>query len=1599
MNLKRIIAVALLACLGLFTLASAQSLGSASTFAILAGAGVTNTGPSIISGDVGVWPGSAITGFPPGTVVNGSFHVTDGPAAQAQADLAVAYTAIEGMPLDLDLSGQDLGGMVLSPGVYHFATSAQLTGILTLDAGGDPNAKWYFQIGSTLTAASNSAVIVIGGGSANNLFWQVGSSATIGTGTAFGGHILAFSSITLQTGATLGLGSALAQNGAVTLDTSIVSATVVAVLTPLISTNPPAGGTLIFGDVCLGEDKTLILDITNVGDGPLTISNLAPNGSGVMLSSPPVTPFDLAPGAHAYIDVTVTPTGTGPHVGSVVVTSNSGGSPGTTTTVNVSYNTPTGELALLPESLDFGPVCLNDAVTQDVDVYNVGNCDLTLLSVGNPANPAFTVEAPPVSVNIQPGDHATIPVTFTPTVAGTVSSSFIISTDNGNGLQNTAYEVTGEGVIPTIAASPTTLAFGNVCPGVPVQRTIQIRNTGDCPATISSIMKVGGVNPGSITLDNPALPATLPVGGTLLIDVTVNAQVNTGAISTTVRTNINDSVVNTDVLVTATVATGTIGLSPTALSFGNVCVGASSSKIVTIRNTGACDLTVNNVAITAGGGVYTVEPVVTPVVIAPNSSAPVTVVFTPTATGNGQAGVLTVTSNSGGVESAISNVPLTGDSQPGIIGLSPTALSYGNVCVGASSSKIVTIRNTGGCDLTVSNVAITAGGGVYTIEPVVTPLIIAGNSSAPVTVVFTPTAVGNGQAGVLTVTSNTGGGVAVASNVPLTGDSAPGVLSVSPTALDFGDVCVGMSGTKLLTLRNTGACDLTVSNVDIMVGDTVYSIEPLTTPVTIPRNGSIPVTVRFAPTTFGDDQTGVLTVTSDSGGVAATVTNVALTGDAPTGVLGVSPMALDFGTVCAGSTKSRNLTLRNTGDCDLTVSNVAITAGGGVYSLEPFTTPVIISRGGSTSVTVVFAPTTVGNGQTGVLTVTSNSGGEEAATTNVPLTGNAPAGVLAANPTALDFGSLCAGGSMTKSLQLRNTGGCDLTVSAATLAGAGAASYSLPADLILPFSLSPGGSITTQVTLSASAPAGANNAMLTFTTTDANTLVVALSANVSALPTVSVSGVSGAQSGTGTAANPYVVCVGALPAFTFTVAAADADGGNTVRLTESGVPSGANFTNVLPAMGNPVTTTVSITPSPAQGGESYAMTFTATDDSASTCNSSVTINLRVSSLPVISATPSTLEVCEGMPISYRVRASDPDPGDVTIGVPTITHTGGEGTPALNLVSTPGLPHSDNPAETVVTGTAPDVAVDTTYTLTYTVTDGDGCTATQAVTITVMDSKPTTLTMTRSPSGEISVGQQVCYTAVVRDNCDEPRLVAGVPVCFTVVSTTGNNTLAEGVHVVTNANGEAQYCLTPLFPGTVTVTAVIDFNGDCVADTGTTGATLNLTVQAPAPNDAGIYITGQGKVDAAAPVFNNAPAIAQFTLDISPKSNGSFKGKVNVLVPGAGTLPNGKKTSVKITSTRIDSVTMTDSANGRAVVIFGMVKVSGLSAAGLNGTRPFRADALDAGTPGIPNDIFTLTLLDTAGGVTVGPVGGHLGFGRGATNPKDDIKIRTGIRAR
>ena len=288
------------------------ALHTAQSFAVLGGQTVTNTGPSTLVGDLGVSPGTAVTGFPPGSVTGGAMHKADAVALQAQSDVTTAYNDLAGRACGTSLTGQDLGGLTLVSGVYCFTSSAQLTGTLTLDAQGNPDAVFIFQIASTLTTASNSTVQVINGGQNCNVYWQVGSSATIGTTTTFVGNILALTSIALQTGASV-VGRALARNGAVTLDTNHVA---------------PGNCSSCGGAQCGGACVDLGSDPSNCGACGVVCTASQSCSSGTCVGTPPPQCVDQTPpscaltsvikGPPKQLKITVQDNGSG--LASVVVT-------------------------------------------------------------------------------------------------------------------------------------------------------------------------------------------------------------------------------------------------------------------------------------------------------------------------------------------------------------------------------------------------------------------------------------------------------------------------------------------------------------------------------------------------------------------------------------------------------------------------------------------------------------------------------------------------------------------------------------------------------------------------------------------------------------------------------------------------------------------------------------------------------------------------------------------------------------------------------------------------------------------------------------------------------------------------------------------------------------------------------------------------------------------------------------------------------------------------------------------------------------------------------------------------------------------------------
>lgn len=229
-------------------------LGTAASFAVLAGTQVTNTGPSIVSGDLGVNPGTSITGFPPGTVVNGTQYTAGAIALQAQKDSTAAYTDAAGRTPSTAVLA-DLGGQTVVPGVYKSSSTLGLTGTLILNAQNNPNAVFIFQAVSSLITASSSVVKLINGAQACNVFWQVGSSATLGTNSTFVGTILASTSASLNTGATVA-GRVLVQTGMVSLESNTITVPTCSTTTttkPTTSTSTSISTAPSHGSITLGS--------------------------------------------------------------------------------------------------------------------------------------------------------------------------------------------------------------------------------------------------------------------------------------------------------------------------------------------------------------------------------------------------------------------------------------------------------------------------------------------------------------------------------------------------------------------------------------------------------------------------------------------------------------------------------------------------------------------------------------------------------------------------------------------------------------------------------------------------------------------------------------------------------------------------------------------------------------------------------------------------------------------------------------------------------------------------------------------------------------------------------------------------------------------------------------------------------------------------------------------------------------------------------------------------------------------------------------------------------------------------------------------------
>jgi large repetitive protein len=584
---------------------TAPSMGQAASFAVLGSSTVTNTGLTTIVGNLGVSPGTAVTGFPPGTVTGGTIHANDALAIQAQNDLTAAYDALASQAFNTDLTGQGLGGLTLAPGIYRFLSTAQLTGTLTLDAQGNANAVFIFQIGSTLTTASNSSVLVINGGNNCSVFWQVGSSATLGTVTAFKGNVLALTSITLNAGASVS-GRLLARNGAVTLDTNDVA------VCP--ACNPVTLSPLTLANGTVGAAYSQAITASG-GTGPYTYSvttGSLPAGltfsSGGVLSGTPTTAgsfsftvratdsvgcfgdwlYAIVINAAACPTITVSPTilpvptagipydqtitasgGTAPYAFSVTFGSlpagltlvSSGVLSGTPTTAGVSTFTVTATDALScfgSRSYTVAVVCPTIAISPaTLTSGTVGAAYSQAITASGGTGPytySVTTGSLPAGLTFSAGGV----LSGTPTTAGSFSFT-VRATDSVGCFGDWLYAIViNAAACPTITVSPSILPVPTA--GIPYNQTI----------TAS-----GGTAPYAFSVTFGSLPAGLTlVSSGVLSGTPITAGVSTFTVTATDALSCFGSRSYTVAVVCPTIA-----ISPATLTSGTV--GAAYSQAIT----------------------------------------------------------------------------------------------------------------------------------------------------------------------------------------------------------------------------------------------------------------------------------------------------------------------------------------------------------------------------------------------------------------------------------------------------------------------------------------------------------------------------------------------------------------------------------------------------------------------------------------------------------------------------------------------------------------------------------------------------------------------------------------------------------------------------------------------------------------------------------------------------------------------------------------------------------------------------------------------------------------------------------------------------------
>lgn len=741
------------------------------------------------------------------------------------------------------------------------------------------------------------------------------------------------------------------KNGGQTTSVSVSGTGTISSTSPQTYLLTPSASGLAFGNQTVGTGTSQSLVFTNTGTGSVTVSSVTSSGTGFSVSGFPGS-LTLAAGQSFSVSAGFAPASTGSVSGSITVVSTATNSPTVVSLTGTGVSPVTYQLSLSTGGLGFGNQVVGTTSALPLTLTNTGTGSVTVSQV-SASGTGFGIAGFSGPVTLAPGQNTSMSVTFTPpNVNNFAGSVTVVSTATNSPA---SFPLSGNGVASSVqlSANPTAVNFGNVSisGGASQTQTVTLTNSGNSSVSISQIAASGT----GFSLSAIALPVTLAAGQSTSFSVTFTPAVS-GSVTGSIAVTSNATNSPLSISLSGTGVKPLITVTPSSIGFGNVNVGSTGTQTITVQNPGTATLSVTQA--TAGGTGFNLSGLTLPLSVAPGASASFNMTFTPAAAG-AVSGSLTLTNNA--TNPALS-IPVSGSGVASTLQLSanPTSLSFGNVSVSSPASQTVTVTNSGSSSVSISQV--TASGTGFSLSAIALPATLAAGQSTSFSVTFAPASAGS-VTGNVTVTSN-------ATNSPLTiamsGTGVKPLINVTPSTVSFGNVTVGVTNTQTMTVQNPGTATLSVTQAT--VSGTGFSVSGLTLPLSVAPGASASFNMGFAPASAGSF-TGSLTLTNNATNPALSIP-LSGSGVSSTFQLSANPTSLSFGSLTTGTSATQTVTLSNTGNASVTISQ--ITASGTGFSLSSIGLPVTLAAGQTTSFNVAFEPASVGS-VTGSVTVTSNA--------------------------------------------------------------------------------------------------------------------------------------------------------------------------------------------------------------------------------------------------------------------------------------------------------------------------------------------------------------------------------------------------------------------------------------------------------------------------------------------------------------------------------------------------------------------------------------------------------------------------------------------------